>query len=111
MSLLKYFKKSPAPPKKIKREEVIEYVIGDVIWAKLPDFPWWPGMVCKEPKSGMIFNKLKDKVHVQFFGDPPTRDWVYRRFVIFSFYLSFEPLKMLTKCPRDNNHCCYCNMG
>jgi len=83
MSLLKYFKKSPAPPKKIKREGVVEYVIGDVLWAKLPDFPWWPGMICKEPKSGKIFNK--EKVHLQFFGDPPTRDWVLNR-----YYLIFD---------------------
>ena len=73
MSLLKYFKKSPAPSKKKEPENKL----GDVVWAKLPDFPWWPGMICKEPSTGKVFKN--DEVHIQFFGQPPTRDWVLKR--------------------------------
>ena len=77
MSLLKYFKKSPAPSKKKEKEE-LDTKLGDVVWAKLPDFPWWPGMICEDPSSGKVF-KNDEEVHIQFFGEPPTRDWVVKK--------------------------------
>lgn len=59
------------------------YSSGEVIWAKLVDFPWWPGMVCNDPKKNLIrkIEKEEAMVHVQFFGTPPTHDWVKERYL------------------------------
>ena len=81
MALFKYFTKSPASGSKKKtNENYVEFLEGELIWAKLQDFPWWPGMICKHPKSGQFLDKPNGEVHVQFFGDPPTRDWVLKRY-------------------------------
>lgn len=57
---------------------------GEIIWAKLSGYPWWPSMVCEHPKSKKFKSKdenNEDKIHVQFFGEPPSRDWVLERYV------------------------------
>ena len=49
----------------------------DILWAKLEGHPWWPSLVCNHPTQGVF--QQKDKCHVQFFGEPPSRAWVKRR--------------------------------
>ena len=49
----------------------------DILWAKLEGHPWWPSLVCNHPTQGLF--QLKDKCHVQFFGEPPSRAWVKTR--------------------------------
>ena len=85
MSLFKYFKKSPASSKVVKKEDN-DFKLGDLVWAKLNDFPWWPCMVCKEPRSGKLFHDHENKMHVQFFGQPPTRDWVLKRLISVPYF-------------------------
>lgn len=58
-----------------KSEAQIE--LYDILWAKLEGHPWWPGLVCNHPTQGVF--QHKDKCHVQFFGEPPSRAWVKRR--------------------------------
>ena len=63
--------------------------IGEIVWAKLEGYPWWPSMICNHPNSERFQmedsdNDGEEKVHVQFFGEPPSRDWVLKRFVISS---------------------------
>ena len=56
--------------------------VGEVVWAKMDGHPWWPSMICKHPSSGR-YEKKSGKfidVHVQFFGQPPTRGWVRKRY-------------------------------
>ncbi|XP_059154951.1 DNA mismatch repair protein Msh6-like [Physella acuta] len=54
--------------------------LGDIVWAKLEGFPWWPSLVCNHPtqkthsKGGKV-----PMVHVQFFDDPPSRAWIKAR--------------------------------
>ena len=78
--------KSPAGPTKksptpffVQRHEV-----GEIVWAKMDGHPWWPGMICKHPSSGRHEKKSGKfiDVHVQFFGKPPTRGWIRKRYVI-----------------------------
>ncbi|XP_076457037.1 DNA mismatch repair protein Msh6-like [Babylonia areolata] len=54
-----------------------EVANGDVVWAKLAGYPWWPSLVCNHPTAN-TFNKggKKPEIHVQFFDNPPTRAWV-----------------------------------
>nr|KAF6329097.1 mutS-like protein 6 [Pipistrellus kuhlii] len=54
---------------------------GDLVWAKMEGYPWWPCLVYNHPFDGtFIREKGKSaRVHVQFFDDSPTRGWVSRR--------------------------------
>ena len=54
------------------------YKPGDVIWAKLEGYPWWPSLVCNHPKENSHLRPSGRNclVHVQFFDRPPTRGWV-----------------------------------
>ncbi|BFZ11157.1 hypothetical protein BsWGS_14196 [Bradybaena similaris] len=53
---------------------------GDVIWAKLEGFPWWPSLVCDHPTEKVHTKGGKSaQVHVQFFDTPPTRAWIKAR--------------------------------
>lgn len=86
MALFKYFSKSPASEVKKKTDqEYVQFLEGELVWAKLQDFPWWPGMICKHPRSKKVLDVANSEVHVQFFGDPPTRDWVLKKYVVFFF--------------------------
>lgn len=51
---------------------------GDIVWAKVEGHPWWPGLVCKDPKgtTHLKTNKLGEQVHVQFFDQPPSHAWI-----------------------------------
>uniref|UniRef100_A0A5F9D056 DNA mismatch repair protein n=1 Tax=Oryctolagus cuniculus TaxID=9986 RepID=A0A5F9D056_RABIT len=54
---------------------------GDLVWAKMEGYPWWPCLVYNHPFDG-TFIRQKGKsvrVHVQFFDDSPTRGWVSKR--------------------------------
>merc|ERR1740139_299732 len=46
---------------------------GDIVWAKLPCFPWWPATV--QPPSRSIAQPHSATVFVRFFG-PESYAWV-----------------------------------
>lgn len=63
---------------------VASWLIGDVVWSKIPGHPWWPSMVAYEPNNAVYF-RFKGRAryyHVQFFGQDPVRGWVSERSVI-----------------------------
>ncbi|NXV10313.1 MSH6 protein, partial [Cettia cetti] len=55
-----------------------EYSPGDLVWAKMEGYPWWPCLIYNHPTEGTIVRgKGKStRIHVQFFDDSPTRGWV-----------------------------------
>lgn len=55
-----------------------EYSPGDLVWAKMEGYPWWPCLIYNHPTERTIIRgKGKStRVHVQFFDDSPTRGWV-----------------------------------
>lgn len=62
-------------------EQIGEYRVGDIIWAKVPGYPWWPCMISIDPALG-IYSKVSgtsykaDHIyHVQYFGPQPLRGW------------------------------------
>lgn len=60
------------------------WLVGDVVWAKIPGHPWWPSMVAYDPNSAVYF-QYKGRAryyHVQFFGQDPVRGWASERSVI-----------------------------
>ena len=68
---------SPAVP----TSSSCDFSPGDLVWAKMEGYPWWPCLVYNHPFDGtFIREKGKSaRVHVQFFDDSPTRGWVSRR--------------------------------
>ncbi|NWZ67614.1 MSH6 protein, partial [Acrocephalus arundinaceus] len=55
-----------------------EYSPGDLVWAKMEGYPWWPCLIYNHPTERTIVRgKGKStRIHVQFFDDSPTRGWV-----------------------------------
>ncbi|NWR49776.1 MSH6 protein, partial [Regulus satrapa] len=55
-----------------------EYAPGDLVWAKMEGYPWWPCLIYNHPTEGTIVRgKGKaTRIHVQFFDDSPTRGWI-----------------------------------
>jgi len=53
-------------------------MIGDLVWGRMPGFPWWPSFVTRNPEN--IYKKpvAKGKLqyHVQFFGWNDESGWV-----------------------------------
>ncbi|XP_029449239.1 DNA mismatch repair protein Msh6 isoform X2 [Rhinatrema bivittatum] len=55
-----------------------DFTPGDLVWAKMAGYPWWPCLVYNHPKEGThLRGKGKSLlVHVQFFDDSPARGWI-----------------------------------
>ncbi|KAL6135783.1 hypothetical protein ACLB2K_068008 [Fragaria x ananassa] len=50
---------------------VYEFCIGDFVWGKIKNHPWWPGQICDPSDASEHAAKLKskDKLLVAYFGD------------------------------------------
>ncbi len=58
------------------------FKVGDVVWAKLEGYPWWPSLVCNHPTLDTHIKRgKKDQVHVQFFDESHSRSWVLEKYV------------------------------
>ncbi|XP_035697462.1 zinc finger CW-type PWWP domain protein 1-like isoform X2 [Branchiostoma floridae] len=61
------------------------YVEGSLVWAKMPGYPWWPGMVEEDPDDQAYYetdSKQKPvRYHVVFFGKTVSRAWIPERSV------------------------------
>lgn len=77
-------KKEPCPSTGRDRGHLLIYGIGDLVWAKVSGYPWWPCMVSADPLLHS-YTKLKGQrksarqYHVQFFGDTPERAWIFEK--------------------------------
>ncbi|KAM9564729.1 DNA mismatch repair protein Msh6 isoform 1-T1 [Guaruba guarouba] len=60
-----------------------EYSPGDLVWAKMEGYPWWPCLIYNHPTERTIVRgKGKSaRVHVQFFDESPTRGWVSMKYL------------------------------
>ncbi|XP_071515847.1 uncharacterized protein [Panulirus ornatus] len=61
-----------------------DYVMGSVVWARVPGTAWWPAMVDIDPDYMVYFwlNKTlatPTSYHVTYFGEPVLRAWVTPR--------------------------------
>ncbi|RWS12499.1 histone-lysine N-methyltransferase NSD2-like isoform X2 [Dinothrombium tinctorium] len=58
-----------------------DYMVGDLLWSKLPGYPWWPCMISIDPvlgsysKIGGTSYKAERVYHVQYFGTQPLRGY------------------------------------
>ncbi|XP_052226023.1 histone-lysine N-methyltransferase NSD2-like isoform X2 [Dreissena polymorpha] len=57
----------------------VKWLVGDLVWAKVPTHPWWPCMISYDPFTS-VHTKANPKrgreYHVQFFGDAAERGWI-----------------------------------
>ncbi|XP_045780468.1 uncharacterized protein LOC123877669 [Maniola jurtina] len=63
-------------------EAQCEYQVGDLAWARMGTYPFWPCIITRDPLSGMFVKKKlfgrieRDVLHVTFFGDNGRRGWI-----------------------------------
>lgn len=52
-------------------DQVHEFSVGDFVWGKIKNHPWWPGQICDPSDASEFAAKLKskDKLLVAYFGD------------------------------------------
>ncbi|XP_072515394.1 histone-lysine N-methyltransferase NSD3 isoform X3 [Salminus brasiliensis] len=78
----------------------VEYEIGDLVWAKVGTFPWWPCMVSSDPQLKVhtrINTRGHREYHVQFFGSVAERAWIHeKRIVVYKGESQFEELQAET---------------
>uniref|UniRef100_A0A8C6LS78 Nuclear receptor binding SET domain protein 2 n=1 Tax=Nothobranchius furzeri TaxID=105023 RepID=A0A8C6LS78_NOTFU len=59
------------------------FSVGDLIWAKVSGYPWWPCMVTTDPEFSVhIKQKQKGErpfYHIQYFGDAPERGYIFEK--------------------------------
>lgn len=63
----------------LKKDDKKEFKNGNLVWAKLDGYPWWPSIVCLHPVKQVECHS--GKVHVQFFDNPPTRSWIHMKLI------------------------------
>ena len=65
--------------KKVKRGPQRPMLPGEVVWAKIPSYPWWPAQVQapEEAHLQLRHNKKRD-LFVVFFGDDNQCSWLPR---------------------------------
>ncbi|POI33273.1 hypothetical protein CIB84_002973 [Bambusicola thoracicus] len=59
------------------------YSPGDLVWAKMEGYPWWPCLIYNHPTEGTIVRGKGSsaRIHVQFFDVSPTRGWVSAKYL------------------------------
>ncbi|XP_015195713.2 histone-lysine N-methyltransferase NSD3 isoform X2 [Lepisosteus oculatus] len=74
-----------------------DHEVGDLVWAKVGTYPWWPCMVSCDPQSDVhtrINTRGHREYHVQFFGSVPERAWIHeKRVVVYQGRHQFEQLQ------------------
>ncbi|XP_066570497.1 histone-lysine N-methyltransferase NSD3 isoform X2 [Amia ocellicauda] len=74
-----------------------DHEVGDLVWAKVGTYPWWPCMVSCDPQSDVhtrINTRGHREYHVQFFGSVPERAWIHeKRVVVYQGQHQFEELQ------------------
>ncbi|XP_047678839.1 histone-lysine N-methyltransferase NSD3-like [Tachysurus fulvidraco] len=92
-------------PKEVRVDKImtsvcVEYEIGDLVWAKVGTYPWWPCMVSSDPQLKVhirINTRGHREYHVQFFGSVAERAWIHeKRIVVYKGESQFEELQAET---------------
>ncbi|KAL1490292.1 hypothetical protein ABEB36_013009 [Hypothenemus hampei] len=80
----------------------LSYSLGNMVWAQVGKFPYWPAIICKEPDTEKIYNLVEIKnrpkqvyYHLRFFGDYGRRAWVNKNRLI--LYYSGQDLEIIGK--------------
>ncbi|XP_051866727.1 DNA mismatch repair protein Msh6 [Pristis pectinata] len=76
-------RKQGASPRTAAPGQACDFTPGDLVWAKMEGYPWWPSLVYNHPTTKeYLRGKGKSlRIHVQFFDETPTRGWVSVKYV------------------------------
>lgn len=55
----------------------MEYVVGDLCWARIGNYPYWPSIIYPDDKGKhYVIHGNQKKYHIKFFADNGRRCWV-----------------------------------
>ncbi|KAK3573879.1 hypothetical protein QTP86_032857 [Hemibagrus guttatus] len=81
-----------------KEQPHVQFSVGDVVWAKVFGYPWWPCMITTDPEFNLHFRQNANNCrglmyHIQYFSDAPERGYVAgKNLVIFSEREQYQSL-------------------
>lgn len=94
-----------APAERVNSAEHDQYLVGELLWSKIGNHPFWPAMVSFDPVSGIYTKLVKNNVrlyHVQYFGPEPQHGWTQpKRILPYEGLGKFEALGNLERPPYD----------
>ncbi|XP_027006139.2 histone-lysine N-methyltransferase NSD2 [Tachysurus fulvidraco] len=76
----------------------VQFSVGDIVWAKVCGYPWWPCMITTDPEFNLHFRENANNCrglfyHIQYFSDTPERGYVPgKNLVIFSEKEQYQTL-------------------
>ncbi|VVC46251.1 Post-SET domain,AWS domain,PWWP domain,SET domain [Cinara cedri] len=76
------------------------FKIGDIMWAKIGKYPFWPCILCFDPYSNKFIKEYREnnntllQLHVRFLNDYGRRSWVK------NIYIFSEEQNVLSKYPQ-----------
>ncbi|KAF9409251.1 hypothetical protein HW555_011338 [Spodoptera exigua] len=81
-------KKKDSKDKSLSKSDLFDleakcaYQVGDLAWARMGTYPFWPSIITRDPANGIFVKKKlfgrieRDVIHVTFFGDNGRRGWI-----------------------------------
>ncbi|CAB3223016.1 unnamed protein product [Arctia plantaginis] len=72
----------PSKSELFDMEAKCQFQVGDLAWARMGSYPFWPSIVTRDPSTGIFVKKKlfgrieRDVIHVTFFGDNGRRGWI-----------------------------------
>ncbi|GAA6110545.1 histone-lysine N-methyltransferase NSD2 [Tachysurus ichikawai] len=76
----------------------VQFSVGDIVWAKVCGYPWWPCMITTDPEFNLHFRENANNCrglfyHIQYFSDTPERGYIPgKNLVIFSEKEQYQTL-------------------
>ncbi|XP_026800594.2 histone-lysine N-methyltransferase NSD2 isoform X3 [Pangasianodon hypophthalmus] len=76
----------------------VQFSVGDIVWAKVFGYPWWPCMITTDPEFNLHFRQKTNNCrgllyHIQYFSDTPERGYIAgKNLVIFSKKEQYQAL-------------------
>ncbi|XP_022183535.1 probable histone-lysine N-methyltransferase Mes-4 isoform X2 [Myzus persicae] len=63
-------------PASTSTKQIEDYKIGDIVWAKIGKYPYWPSIICVDPTLNIHYKEKKRFLwHVRFCNDKGRRSW------------------------------------
>lgn len=110
LDLIEAPSEAPKEPEKVKLAEPLkaepdQYLVGDLLWSKIGNHPFWPAMVSFDPVSGIYTKLVKNSLrlyHVQYFGPEAQHGWTQpKRILPYQGLEKFAALANLERPPYD----------
>ncbi|XP_076253540.1 nuclear receptor binding SET domain protein [Rhynchophorus ferrugineus] len=81
-------------------QEVFPYKAGELVWAQLAKYPYWPAFICYDPENNIYCRHVNKEnklttiyYHIRFFGDNGRRAWIHKNHLM--LYCSQHDLELI----------------